>query len=109
MNEDPAILAECLEWARKLNDIVPTLPGYVSHKRFTADDGERCTIVEFATKDGHDAWAQHPVHVQAKALGQRKFFTHLRHQGGFGSEDADQVGSYLEYTRSRSPSEISGT
>lgn len=75
LNEDPAILAEYLEWARKLNDIVPTLPGYVSHKRFTADDGERCTIVEFATKDGHEAWAHHPVHVQAKALGRRKFFT----------------------------------
>jgi heme-degrading monooxygenase HmoA len=75
LSEDPAILAEYMEWARKLNDIVPTLPGYVSHKRFTADDGERCTIVEFADMDGHDAWAQHPVHLQAKALGRRKFFT----------------------------------
>jgi len=75
LSEDAATVAEFLEWGSKLNAIVPTLPGYVSHARFTADDGERCTIVEFADMDGHNAWAQHPVHLQAKALGRRKFFT----------------------------------
>ena len=29
------------------------MPGYISHKGFTADDGERVTIVEFAARGGH--------------------------------------------------------
>jgi antibiotic biosynthesis monooxygenase (ABM) superfamily enzyme len=74
LSEDPAIQAEYLRWARQLNEIVPTLPGYVSHKRFTADDGERCTIVEFADMESLDAWSRHPVHLQAKELGRNRFF-----------------------------------
>ena len=35
-----------------MNEIARTMPGYISHKGFFADDGERVTIVEFEHAGG---------------------------------------------------------
>jgi heme-degrading monooxygenase HmoA len=66
------------EYAALLTRVVElskTIPGYVSQKRFTADDGERVTLVEFATEEGQRAWASHPEHVAAMRLGREKLYT----------------------------------
>ena len=71
------------EYAALLTRIVElskTIPGYVSQKRFTADDGERVTIVEFATEEGQRAWAMHPEHVAAMRLGHEKLYTDFKVQ-----------------------------
>ena len=71
------------EYAQLLTRIVElskTIPGYVSQKRFTADDGERVTIVEFATEEGQRAWASHPEHVAAMRLGHEKLYTDFKVQ-----------------------------
>ena len=66
--------------ARRLDALVKTMPDYVSHKGFVAEDGERLTLVEFASEAGMRAWATHPEHVEAKRLGIRRFFAHYRVQ-----------------------------
>lgn len=63
-----------LKVATRMNEIAPTMPGYISHKRFVADDGERVTIVEFADHDSQQAWANHPEHLYARSLGREQFF-----------------------------------
>jgi heme-degrading monooxygenase HmoA len=71
------------EYAALLTRIVElskTIPGYVSQKRFTADDGERVTIVEFATEEGQQAWATHPEHVEAMKLGHLKLYSEFKIQ-----------------------------
>ena len=50
------------------------MPGYVWHKSFTADDGERVTIVEFADEESHRAWARHPEHRAAMTKGRDRFY-----------------------------------
>ncbi len=45
------------------------MPGYVEHKSFVADDGERVTLVTFADRASHDAWRDHPLHRQAQRRG----------------------------------------
>jgi len=67
-------LDEYLEVASKLNELASTMPGYVSHKRFLADDGERLTIVEFENDEAQKAWANEPRHRRAMSLGKTKFF-----------------------------------
>ena len=57
----------------QLNEIAQTMPGYISLKRFTAADGERCIIVEFESETAHRAWVNHPAHQQAMKLGREKF------------------------------------
>ena len=64
----------------RIVELSKSIPGYVSQKRFTADDGERVTIVEFATEDGQQAWASHPEHVAAMRLGRERFYADFKVQ-----------------------------
>ncbi len=66
--------------AARMSELVRSLAGYVSHKGFTADDGERVTIVEFDSEEGLKAWAAHPEHVEAKKQGRQMFFSEYRVQ-----------------------------
>jgi heme-degrading monooxygenase HmoA len=56
------------------------MPGFVSRKVFTAEDGERVTIVEFASREAHDAWAQHAPHRAAQQLGRERFYSEYKIQ-----------------------------
>jgi heme-degrading monooxygenase HmoA len=67
-------------WAVRMGELARTMPGYVSHKSFTAEDGERVTIVEFAHEEGQRAWAQQAEHVQAKARGRASFYSEYKLQ-----------------------------
>ncbi len=55
--------------ARAIAAFARTMPGYVEHKAFTADDGERVTVVTFADRASHDAWRDHPEHRAAMRRG----------------------------------------
>lgn len=55
--------------ATQVAALARTLPGYVEHKGFTADDGERVTLVTFADRPSHDAWRDHPEHRAAMHRG----------------------------------------
>lgn len=73
LNED--YQAEYLEHAKRMNELAVAMPGYISHKRFTADDGERVTIVEFADEASQLAWANHPEHLESRRLGRELYFS----------------------------------
>ena len=66
--------------ARMMGEAARTIPGYVSHKVFVADDGERATIVEFETEEALQAWKMHEGHLEAKRLGITRFFTEFKYQ-----------------------------
>ena len=36
----------------RMNELARTMLGYISHKTFYAEDGERCTIVEVENEEG---------------------------------------------------------
>lgn len=61
------LAAELLETAR-------AMPGFVSYTSFTADDGERCSVIEFQTPEQLQAWREHPRHRAAQALGRERFY-----------------------------------
>ena len=67
----PGLQDEYVALVDRMQQIARTIPGYISHKGFFADDGERVTIVEFETEEGMRAWRMHPEHrVAWKALDQ---------------------------------------
>jgi heme-degrading monooxygenase HmoA len=74
----PEHAAEYATMAAKMNTLVQTMPGYVSHKTFTAEDGERVTIVAFETREAHMAWAGHPHHREAQRAGKARFYSEYR-------------------------------
>ena len=59
----------------RMNELARTMPGYISHKAFTADDGERCTIVEFEHEEGMRAWRTNPEHIAAQKMARQKYYT----------------------------------
>ena len=71
----PGIRDEYVALAQRMNELAQTLPGYISHKGFFADDGERVTIVEFANEEGMRAWRTNPEHMAAQKLARQKFYS----------------------------------
>jgi heme-degrading monooxygenase HmoA len=60
--------------AALMSELARTMPGYVEHKAFTAEDGERVTVVTFADRASHEAWARHPEHREAQRAGVRDYY-----------------------------------
>lgn len=76
----PEAREEYARWAARMSELAQTMPGYVSHKGFSAPDGERVTIVEFESEEAQRAWAVHPEHLAAKKKGRSDFYLEYRVQ-----------------------------
>ena len=76
----PEIQEEYYQWAARIAALAKTMPGYVSHKSFVAEDGERVTIVEFENDEGQRTWATNLQHVEAKKKGRADFYTEYKLQ-----------------------------
>jgi len=50
----------------RMVELASSMPGYISHKGFFAEDGERCTIVEFESEEAQRAWRMHAEHRDAQ-------------------------------------------
>jgi len=71
----PGLRKEYVALVRKMTELAKTMPGYISHKDFWADDGERVTIVEFADEEGLRAWRTNPEHRAAQKTAREKYYT----------------------------------
>jgi heme-degrading monooxygenase HmoA len=75
---NPGVEGEYSAVAGRMADLARRMPGYVEHKSFRADDGERVTIVTFADQRSHDAWREHPEHLSAQRSGRESFYSEYR-------------------------------
>jgi heme-degrading monooxygenase HmoA len=71
----PGVRDEYVALVAEMERIARTMPGYISHKGFFADDGERVTIVEFEHEEGLRAWRSNPEHIAAQKLAREKYYT----------------------------------
>jgi heme-degrading monooxygenase HmoA len=71
---EPGLQDEYVALVERMHAIAVSMPGYVSHKGFWADDGERVTIVEFETEEAQRAWRMHPEHLEAQRQGRLKYY-----------------------------------
>ena len=62
------------EHAARISALARTMPGYVEHKVFVAEDGERVTLVRFADRASHEAWARHADHRAAQRAGIEDYY-----------------------------------
>ena len=62
------------ETAQRMSELARSMPGYVDHKTFSAEDGERVTVVTFADQESHDAWRTHAEHCAAQRRGREHFY-----------------------------------
>jgi antibiotic biosynthesis monooxygenase (ABM) superfamily enzyme len=66
----PGVRDEYVALVDQMEKLARTMPGYISHKGFFADDGERVTIVEFEHEEGLHAWR-----TTAQKLARQKYYT----------------------------------
>jgi heme-degrading monooxygenase HmoA len=70
----PEAQEEYSQVATRMSELAKSMPGYISHKTFTAPDGERCTIAEFDTEEHTRNWATNAEHQAAKLRGREAFY-----------------------------------
>ena len=66
--------------AERMSELARTMPGYISHKVFTAEDGERVTLVEFESPEAQEGWRKHTEHLAAQRKGRNDFYSEYRLQ-----------------------------
>lgn len=66
---------EYMPLAKRMAELVKTIPGYVRHRSYESADGERVTISEFKTEEALKKWHTHPEHIEARRLGRGKFYS----------------------------------
>ncbi len=70
----PGVREDYVTLVDRMVELAATMPGYISHKGFFAEDGERVTIVEFETEDAQRAWRMHPEHRDAQRKARETYY-----------------------------------
>lgn len=68
------------EMAARMRTLAEGMPGFISLKTFSAEDGERASIIEFESEEALRAWREHPEHRKAQKLGRTEFYTRFHIQ-----------------------------
>jgi heme-degrading monooxygenase HmoA len=70
----PGLREDYVALVERMAELASSMPGYISHKGFFAEDGERCTIVEFESEEAQRAWRMHPDHRNAQRDGRDVYY-----------------------------------
>ena len=71
----PGLQDEYVALVDRMIALASQMPGYISHKGFFAEDGERCTIVEFESEAAQRAWRMHPEHRDAQRKAREVYYS----------------------------------
>ena len=58
----------------RMYELVSRMPGFISAKRYSAEDGESFTMVKFESEEALDAWRRQPEHVAMQSRGREQFY-----------------------------------
>jgi heme-degrading monooxygenase HmoA len=72
--------AEYQEQVESTAPLAEQSPGFLGHKMFTAEDGERITVVEFESMEAQRAWSLTKEHKEAAKLGRKHFYAEYKIQ-----------------------------
>lgn len=60
--------------AEEMAEIATGMPGFLSYKTYTADDGETVSIHEWESEAHLRAWREHPEHRNMQRYGRKHFY-----------------------------------
>ena len=66
--------------AAEMEQLARAVPGFVDFKQFVADDGERVSLITFASKAAHDQWRDDARHRAAQQRGREDWYAEYRIQ-----------------------------
>ena len=73
LNED--VQEEYKALAPNILALAKTMPGFVSHKSYVAEDGERLSLVAFEDAESQRRWALNAEHIAAQQRGREHFYS----------------------------------
>jgi len=73
---DDADLDDYGRTSRRMHELVHKLPGFISLKEYTSEDGEVLDIARFRDETSLEAWKQEPEHLEAQRKGREEFYDH---------------------------------
>jgi heme-degrading monooxygenase HmoA len=65
------------EMAEQMSKLAQASPGFIAEKGFTAEDGERLTVVWWQDEDTLKQWRNHVQHLVAQRVGREKWYYKL--------------------------------
>jgi heme-degrading monooxygenase HmoA len=71
LRESPAGYSE---QAQRMLELARRMPGFISFKAFTSEDGERLTLHEWESLEHLRAWREHPEHRAAQKAGRERYY-----------------------------------
>jgi heme-degrading monooxygenase HmoA len=71
----PGVRDDYMTLVDRMIELAATMPGYISHKGFFAEDGERVSIVEFESEEAQRAWRMHPEHRVAQRKAREIYYS----------------------------------
>jgi heme-degrading monooxygenase HmoA len=74
LTDDPDILEEYSKMTTAVSERAKQTLGILSFKTFSAPDGERVTIAEFADRESIERWRVDELHIAAKKRGKEAFY-----------------------------------
>lgn len=77
---NPGIDVEYEEQVQSTAPLAEQTPGFIGHKMFVAEDGERVTLVEFESMEAQRAWSLTHEHKAAAKLGRKRFYAEYKIQ-----------------------------
>src|SRR5215813_12733697 len=66
------------EMAERMSKLAHAAPGFVAEKHFTAEDGERLTVVWWQHEETLKQWRNHAQHLIAQSTGREKWYEHYK-------------------------------
>jgi heme-degrading monooxygenase HmoA len=66
------------EMAEEMLALARTMPGFIDVKAFTADDGERLTLVWWEDEDTLRAWRTNARHLVAQTMGRERWYEYYK-------------------------------
>ena len=68
--------AEYRKVSRRMREIVAQIPGFISIKGYTGEDGEEIDLVRFKDEESLRVWKEEPEHREAQRRGRDEFYDH---------------------------------
>jgi heme-degrading monooxygenase HmoA len=70
----PGIEEEFIALGDRMPEIAEKMPGFISYKVYKTAEGERCSVIEFETREHLAAWRDLPEHVAAQQRGRERYY-----------------------------------
>ena len=66
------------QMAGEMERLARATPGFIDVKAFTAEDGERLTLVWWESADTLRQWSENVRHLQAKRMGRERWYEYYK-------------------------------